>query len=152
MLDKLKELISGFMTTVSLGARIVIGTVLGALGSSTLIGFLAELGAVNYALAYGARLPTEGVPFLRYATTGLSLAIFLLAFGVLFLLNFFLLGAIQQFLSWHSIKPFSKDGALANMPLQKYLVLGAVPAFAATQGLTQVFFLLAPTSVVFHAA
>jgi hypothetical protein len=60
---KISDLLSGFLS-ISLGVRILIGTVIGALGSSTLIGFIADLGAVNYALAYGARLPTEGVPYL----------------------------------------------------------------------------------------
>lgn len=132
---------------MSLGLRVLVGSILGALGSSTLIGFLAELGAVNYALAYGARLPTEGVPFLRYATTATSLTIFALAFFVLLILNFFVRGAVKAFLSLGSVKSLASEDRLEDVPLRRYLLLGALPAIAATQVLFQLFYLLTPQSV-----
>ena len=138
MLERIKITLSNLMPA-SLGARIAIGIVVGSIGSSTVLGFLSELGAINYALAYGARLPTEGVPFLRYATTGLSLAIFFIAFSILFLLNFILLASIRQFLVWRSIEPLVKDGSLSSMPIARYIWLGVIPALAATQGMFQLF-------------
>lgn len=145
--EKLKELVNGFMP-ISLGVRILIGTVLGALGSSTLIGFLADLGAVNYALAYGARLPTEGVPYLRYATTAISLSVFGIAFGVLFVLNITILGAIRQFLSWSSIEALTSEGGVTGVPLRKYVIRGAIPAAGATTGLFQLFYFVTPVKMV----
>lgn len=147
LLEKLKEFVRGFMS-ISLGVRIIIGTLLGALGSSTAIGFLAELGAVNYAFAYGARLPTEGVPYLRYATTAISLSIFAIAFGVFFILNLTILGAIRQFLIFPSLENLAKDGGLASIPLSTYLLRGAFPALGASQGLFQLFFFAMPVKTL----
>lgn len=146
MFEKFRDPVGMFLS-MSLGLRVLVGSVLGALGSSTLIGFLAELGAVNYALAHGARLPTEGVPFLRYATTATSLTIFVLAFFVFLVLNFFVRGAVTAFLSLGSVKKLATDDSLENVPIRRYLLLGAVPAIAATQGLFQLFFLLMPKSI-----
>jgi hypothetical protein len=142
-LDKAKEVVGSFMS-ISLGLRIAIGVLLGALGSSTLIGFLAELGAVNYALAYGARLPTEGVPYLRYAATAISLSLFVIAFAVLLIVNLIILGSIRQFLATPPISEQADKDSIASIPIRQYILIGAIPAFAATQGLTSIFALLAP--------
>lgn len=136
MIEKLKSLISEYLS-ISLGVRLAIGGILGAIGSSTVIGFLAEYGAVNYALAYGARLPTEGVPYLRYAVTGISLSIFLISAAILLFFNWLLRGSIQQFL-------FGKDNSFTEMPLKQYVIKAAFPAIGATQGLMQMFYALAP--------
>jgi len=140
MLEKLRSLASEYLS-FSLGVRLAIGGILGAIGSSTVIGFLAEYGAVNYALAYGARLPTEGVPYLRYAVTGISLAIFFIAAVVLLFFNWFIRGSIQQFLMSNF---FDKGESFTEMPIKRYLIKAVLPAFAATQGLMSVFYVLAP--------
>lgn len=117
--------------TWSLGARITVGALLAAVGSSTVIGLLAELGAVNYALAYGARLPTEGVPYLRYAATGISFAIFLIAFGALFVLQWFLKVCLTHF-----TKPLKCDlgpwQSFAEMPVRTYIIRSIFPALIGT--------------------
>lgn len=140
MLEKLRSLLKEYLS-ISLGVRLAIGGLLGAIGSSTVIGFLAEYGAVNYALAYGARLPTEGVPYLRYAVTGISLTIFLTAAAVLLFFNWLLRGSIQQFLTSSS---FGNGETFGDMPLKSYLIKAVFPAFAATQGLMQMFYVFAP--------
>lgn len=141
--EKVKEFVQSFMT-ISLGVRIVLGALLGALGTSTLIGFLAELGAVNYALAYGARLPTEGVPYLRYAATAISLATFATALLTLFVLNVFIRAAIAQFMSSPLTATTEDWASIATMPIRRYLLKGALPAVAATMGVSQLFFLWMP--------
>lgn len=141
--EKVKSFIAAFMS-LSLGVRLLLGTLLAALGSSTLIGFLAELGAVNYALAYGARLPTEGVPYLRYAATAISLSIFAIALAVLFVLNVTIIGAIRQFMLMPITATQAEWKSIASIPIRKYVLKGALPAFAATQGLTQLFYLAVP--------
>lgn len=140
MLEKLRLLLKEYLS-ISLGVRLAIGGVLGAIGSSTVIGFLAEYGAVNYALAYGARLPTEGVPYLRYAVTGISLTIFLIAAAVLLFFNWLLRGSIQQFLTSNF---FNNGESFTDMPLKRYLIRAVLPAFAATQGLMHVVYVFAP--------
>lgn len=140
MLEKLRSLASEYLS-ISLGARLAIGGILGAIGSSTVIGFFTEYGAVNYALAYGARLPTEGVPYLRYAVTGISLATFFIAAAVLLFFNWIVRGSIQQFLSSNF---FDKGESFTDMPIKRYLIKAVLPAFAATQGLMSVFYVFAP--------
>lgn len=140
MLEKLRSLANEYLS-VSLGVRLAIGGILGAVGSSTVIGFLAEYGAVNYALAYGARLPTEGVPYLRYAVTGISFAIFLIAAAVLLFFNWLLRASIQQFLVSNF---FSKGESFVEMPFKRYVLKAVLPAIGATQGLMQMFYFFAP--------
>lgn len=140
MLDKLQSLLKAYLS-ISLGVRLAIGGLLGAIGSSTVIGFFAEYGAVNYALAYGARLPTEGVPYLRYAVTGISLTIFLIAAAVLLLFNWLLRGSIQQFLTSNL---FNNGESFIDMPLKRYLIKAVLPAIGATQGLIQMVYAFAP--------
>ena len=141
--EKVKDFIPAFIST-SLGVRLLVGTLLAALGSSTLIGFLAELGAVNYALAYGARLPTEGVPYLRYAVMVISLAIFLIAIAILFVLNLAIMGAIRQFMLTPLNATQAEWQSIGSIPIRKYVIKGALPAFGATQGLTNLFYLAVP--------
>ena len=143
--EKLKEIVSGILSA-SLGIRILVGTILGAIGSSTVIGFIADIGAVNYALAYGARLPTEGVPYLRYATTALSLSVFAIAFGVLFLLNWIIVSTVRQFLSSSSIEKLASVGGISKLPLKTYLLRAAIPALLASGSLFQLFIFFLPTS------
>lgn len=138
-----KDFITAFMS-ISIGVRLLLGAVLAALGSSTLIGFLAELGAVNYALAYGARIPTEGVPYLRYAATAISLAMFLIALAILFVLNLTIVGAIRQFMHMPLTATQAEWESIGSIPIRKYVLKGALPAFVATQGLTQLFYLAMP--------
>lgn len=147
LLESLNQLVNRFMS-VSLGVRILLGTIMGALGSSTLIGFLAELGAVNYALAYGARLPTEGVPYLRYAATAISLSIFVIAFAVLVILNITVIGAVRQFLMMSPMDGQADAASMASIPIKRYILKGALPAFAATQGLTQLFYFTVPSKTL----
>jgi hypothetical protein len=140
MLEKLRSLASEYLS-ISLGVRLAIGGILGAIGSSTVIGFIAEYGAVNYTLAYGARLPTEGVPYLRYAVTGISLVMFFIAAAVLLFFNWLLRGSIQQFLVSNF---FGKGESFTNMPLKMYLIKAVLPAIGATQGLMQMVYVFAP--------
>ena len=140
MLERLRSLANEYLS-VSLGIRLAIGGLLGAIGSSTAIGFIAEYGAVNYALAYGARLPTEGVPYLRYAATGISFAIFLIAAAVLLFFNWLLRASIQQFLVSNF---FGKGESLLGMPFRHYVIWAVLPAIGATQGLMQIFYVFAP--------
>ena len=140
MLTRLRSLANEYLS-ISLGVRLAIGGLVGAIGSSTVIGFLAEYGAVNYALAYGARLPTEGVPYLRYAVTGISFTLFLIAAVVLLFLNWVLKASLQHFTASSMLGPWK---SYAEMPLTQYAFRGVLPAVAATQGLMQMFYALAP--------
>jgi|GEM_PF-3942316 len=141
--EKLKSFVAAFMS-LSLGVRLLLSTLLVALGSSTLIGSLAELGAVNYALAYGARLPTEGVPYLRYAATAISLSIFTISLAILFVLNVTIIGAIRQFMLMPITAARTEWDSITSIPIRKYVLKCALPAFAATQGLAQLFYLVVP--------
>src|SRR5262245_49841334 len=80
-----KQLVGSFLD-LSLGMRLAIGGLLGALGSSTLLGFFAEYATVNYALANGIRVPTESVPFLGLTVTAVSLMFMLSAISSFFLI------------------------------------------------------------------
>lgn len=143
MIELVKGWVQNFMS-LSLGLKLGISTLLGALGSSTVIGYLAELGAVNYALAYGARLPTEGVPFLRYAATGISLALFVFAFGSFFVVGQLIKFSLHYLVADPKLLKLSRDGALQNIPLTKYLLFGIPPAVGSTQLLTWLLLPLVP--------
>lgn len=128
MLAKLKS-IAVEVVNLSLGVRLTIGVLLGAIGSSSLIGFVSEYAAVNYALAYGVRLPTEGLPYLRYAAAGVTFLLFMLAlgtfFGIYWLLRFLLRVALNA----------SRSENTSELSLRKYLVVFGPGAVIATQPL-----------------
>ena len=130
MLAKLKTFANEILS-LSLGIRITIGVLLGAIGSSSVIGFLSEYAGVNYALAYGVRLPTEGLPYLRYAATGVSFLLFILALG-----TFFGIYGLLRFLLRVTVNAANTEGG-AELPLRKYLVVFGPGATIATQPLMQ---------------
>src|SRR5258708_8357018 len=116
MFTKLNEITLEFFK-LSLGIRLTVGVLLGAIGSSSVIGFLSEYAAVSYTLANGVRLPTEGLPYLRYAATAISFSLFILAlgsfFGIYSFISFLLMVALM-----HSRIATETFGSL---PLLKYL-------------------------------
>lgn len=94
-LDKIitgtKEIAGAYPVLKLLGVSL-----LGVLGGSGFITFINRYAIYNYSVSYGARLPAESVPYidvaisiLSFAFLGISLAIALLAYGVLtFVANF----------------------------------------------------------------
>jgi hypothetical protein len=119
MINTIQKWISEFLA-LSLGIRLTVGVILGAIGSSSIIAFLSEYAGVSYALAQGVRLPTEGVPYLRYAAAGLSFTLFLLAFGIFFgiygLLRFLHIAATS-----YAIDPATKEKGRAQKPSATFL-------------------------------
>src|SRR5258706_7448712 len=130
MFTKLKEITLEFFK-LSLGIRLTVGVLLGAIGSSSLIGFLSEYAAVSYTLANGVRLPTEGLPYLRYAATAISFSLFILALGSFFGIYAFL-SFLLKVAFMHSRRAPENVGSL---PLLKYLLVFGPGAVVATQPL-----------------
>lgn len=76
-LDQSKKLYMFIKQNViwSLPIKFLIGAVLGALGGSSLLGVLSEYATYFYAMSYGIRPPTEGVPYLKASVTLISLVL-----------------------------------------------------------------------------
>lgn len=134
MIDRIKQIANGFLT-LSLGIRIALGALLGALGSSGILGFIAEYATYNYALAYGVRIPTEGVPYLRFFITLISLGLMITSLacfvGLFFLLRFLIRVALM------SIGKDKTPQEISDLPLGKYLMVAVPGAVFATQPMMQ---------------
>lgn len=139
---RLQSLVKKYLS-MSLGIRLALGGLSAAIGGSTIMGFLAEYGAVNYALAYGARLPTEGVPYLRYAVTGIGLSMILIVAAVFLVFNWLLRVSLKQFTN---SPEFGLEKSPTQMALTQYIMRGVLPAFAATQAIVMLFYTVVPVS------
>lgn len=77
--------------------RVILPLLLGAVGGSTFVGFINRYALYNYAVAYGARLPVERVPYLDLAVSLLSF-LFLAVTLLSAVLIYWGLNAVAQFL------------------------------------------------------
>jgi len=68
------KLIIGWISNLSLWFKLLLGSLLGALGGSTFVGFINIYAVYNYAYHFGARIPVEGVPYLNFAVSVVSFA------------------------------------------------------------------------------
>ena len=68
-----------WLSHLSIWQRLLLGTLLGALGGSTFIGFLNNYAVYNFAYQFGARVPVEGVPYLSLAASIISFAFLFLS-------------------------------------------------------------------------
>jgi hypothetical protein len=96
----------------SLPIKFLLGAVLGALGGSSLLGILSEYATYFYAMSYGIRPPTEGVPYLKASVTLISLMLLIS-------------GALIYCMTTVLFKSFAKlttlSGLTKNLLLQKRL-------------------------------
>lgn len=76
MKDKVEEAISSIRELVKTYTwlQVVLGSFVAVLGGSSFITFLNKYAIYNYAVAYGGRLPAEGVPYIDIAISILSFA------------------------------------------------------------------------------
>jgi hypothetical protein len=119
-----------------LPVKIIITALTASLGGATVLGLISELAAYNYAHTNGARIPFEGLPYIRFNVTLLS---FLLISSSIFI--FLLLGYLIKLSINVGIKhldPENKDIDLERIPLKNYLKIVTIPAFAASQLLTSI--------------
>jgi hypothetical protein len=63
-----------WVASISLWYKLIIGTILGAIGGSTVVAFLNTYAIYSYSYWYGARIPVEGVPYLGLAVSIVSFA------------------------------------------------------------------------------
>lgn len=130
---RLKAIATQFVD-LSLGIKLLIGSIIGALGGSTFIGFISEYATYYFAYYHGARLPVEGVPYLKLAVTLVSLAIFggtLLCFGVMYWILRQLLAMTVHYarsLPWVR----EEDLPLEALPLRRYILVGLPAVLVAT--------------------
>lgn len=134
VIDRIRRIADGF-SSLSLGIRIAIGALAGALGSSSFLGFIAEYATYNYAMAYGVRVPTEGVPYLSFFITLVSLGLMGIALAC-FIGLFFLLRSLIQLALAHIGRDKSPQ-EIADLPLRKYLMVAVPGAIFATQPVMQ---------------
>lgn len=134
MIDRIRRLADAFFS-LSLGIRIALGSLAGALGSSGFLGFIAEYATYNYALAYGVRVPTEGVPYLSFFISLVSLGLMAIALtcfvGLFFLLRFLIRLALAH------IGRDRSPQEISDLPLKKYLMAAVPGAIFATQPVMQ---------------
>jgi len=134
MIDRIRRIADEFFS-LSLGMRIALGALAGALGSSSFLGFVAEYATYNYALAYGVRVPTEGVPYLSFFITVVSLGLMATSLAC-FVGLFFLLRFLIRLTLVHIGKDKSPQ-EISALPLKKYLVVAVPGAVFATQPVMQ---------------
>jgi hypothetical protein len=79
MWESLKSAVRWFLDR-SIWYRLIISAILGALGGSTLVGFLNNYAVYFYAFWHGARVPVEGVPYLSLAASLVSFAMLMSSF------------------------------------------------------------------------
>ena len=87
--------------------KLTLVSFMGMLGGSTFIAFINKYAVYNYMLAYGARLPLEGVQFLDVAVSVMSfLVVFASLLSLFFAYGFmsFLANALHKFFSYFSLK------------------------------------------------
>lgn len=77
----------------SIPVKLVIGAVLGALGSAGLLGYLTEYATYGYAIHFGIRTPLEGVPYLK-ATVAIGSIFLLISGAIVFIFSSLLIRAI----------------------------------------------------------
>jgi hypothetical protein len=118
---------------LSLAARLGVGFVLAALGSSTVLGFLSEYAAYSYSLSVGARLPVEGVPYLNVAVTLISFALLTAVVGG-FLLQLLVLRSLVGLAIAHLPRKVPSE-SLSSLPLKRFLLVATPAAVLSTQPL-----------------
>ncbi|EJE3289624.1 hypothetical protein P7M07_22080 [Vibrio parahaemolyticus] len=82
-IDKFKRVKNELQRAISytLPIKLVLGLLVTAIGSASVLGLLSEFAVYNYALVKGFRVPVEGIPYLRPTVTLISLC--LLVFSAL---------------------------------------------------------------------
>lgn len=136
LLDDAKAVL-GKLIPASLGVRLIIGSAIGVLGNSSILGFISELGAVNFALAYGARLPTEGLPFLRYATSVVSFCIFIAALSAFGIFYYIIVAGVRNFHADILFKHGDTEIDIKKLSLPTYLKRYTITAVVAAIFISQ---------------
>lgn len=92
-----------WIASLSVWYKLFIGTILGAIGGSTVVGVLNTYAIYSYAYWHGSRIPVEGVPYLGLAVTIVSFAFLVssltcatVVYGFLALLT----ALLRRFFSW----------------------------------------------------
>lgn len=75
---KVKDDIKGVIS-YTLPLKLVLGLLVTAVGSASVLGLLSEFAVYNYALVKGFRVPVEGIPYLRPTVTLISLCLLIFA-------------------------------------------------------------------------
>ena len=75
-------------TELSIGFKLILSSILSALGGATFIGVLSEYATYYYSYSFGIRIPTEGVPYLSVLTSSLSFFV-LFCSGIFFFIIYY---------------------------------------------------------------
>ena len=118
--------------------KLMLGALLGALGSAGLLGYLSEFATYSYAIHYGFRPPVEGIPYLR-ATIAYGSFFLLVTGALIFAISVLLIRqAIQLFLN---VPLFAKKliGSVAGD--WKIFSVGDTITFLSTRPMSQIAFI-----------
>lgn len=113
--------VAKWIASLSIWYKLLVGTILGAIGGSTVVGILNTYAIYSYSYSYGARIPVEGVPYLGLAVSVVSftflvssLTCAIVVYGLLALLT----DLLRRLFSW-AIDHYRKSRRLADVPISQ---------------------------------